>query len=188
MYKTLLVTIVFVAISGIAATSVCISGDETKDVDKDLADDLALMQGTWELDHENKLNGLVANRDLKIIEGNKETVQRFDRATGELKHEHSIEFRLSKSSNVRVFTFYAVGDSPEDGASYVYKVDKKNFFEASGLLQGEDYSNYRARPRVWYWKRVPKHAPDSDALDPTQKAAGRCPTPGPTVPIRSSSP
>ena len=47
------------------------------------------------------------------------------------------------------------------------------------MLQGEDYSNYRARPRVWYWKRVPKHAPDADALSPSRKAAGPviCPTP-----------
>ncbi|MEQ8784986.1 MAG: hypothetical protein RIC55_01750 [Pirellulaceae bacterium] len=121
---------------------------------KDRATDLALLQGTWTMDHGNQGKGPPDTRSIKTIEGNRETVQRFDIATGELKSEHSIEFALSRSGSGRVFTFYPVGGSPEDGASYVYKIENNTLIEVSGLLHGDEYTNFQPRFGVWRWKRV----------------------------------
>ena len=133
------------------------------EVDEDLAADLALLQGSWELLHGNEGKGPPNTRSVKTIEGNTETLRRYGIKSGKLNHEHSVEFKLSKSGAVRVFTFYPVGGSPEHGGSYVYQVDKDNFYDIPGLLHGEQYRNYQSRPRVWHWKRVAEEASGATA-------------------------
>jgi hypothetical protein len=44
--------------------------------------------------------------------------------------------------------------------SYVYKVNQRSFFDIPGLLDGGEYRNYQATPKVWHWKRVAKNDPD----------------------------
>lgn len=125
-----------------------------EEADKDLAADLALLQGSWTMDHGNQGQGPPDTHSVRTIEGNKETLQRFDITTGKLKSEHRVEFALSKSGNARVFTFYPEGESPEDGGSYVYKLDGNSFIEVTGLLHGDAYTNYQPRFGVYRWKRV----------------------------------
>lgn len=122
--------------------------------DKELAADWKLLQGTWELLHGNEGKGRPTIRTLKTIEGNKETLRRFAVDTGKMVHEHSVELKLSKSGSVRVCTFYSVGGSPDNGMSFVYKVDEEHFWDIPGILQGDEYQNYQKEPTVWHWKRV----------------------------------
>lgn len=128
--------------------------ETANETNKELEADLALLQGTWELLHGNEGKGSPNTRSTKTISGNTETLRRFKIATGEMTREHSVEFELSKSGSVHVFTFYAPGGSSENGVSYVYKVDKNNFFDIPGLLHGDQYRNYQKKPQVWHWKRV----------------------------------
>jgi len=125
--------------------------DETKKVDKELEADLKLLQGTWELHHGGRKP---TTRSVKTIVGNKETLQRFNVATGKKTHEHSVEFKLAKSGDVRVMTFYRVGGNPDLGMSYVYKVSEQDFWDIPGLLHGNSYRNYQNSPTIWHWKRV----------------------------------
>lgn len=121
--------------------------------DADLAADLKLIQGTWELQHGNP-NGRPTTRSVKTITGNKETLRRFNAKSGKKTHEHSVEIKLSKSGEVRVCTFYRVGGKPDNGQSFIYRVDKENFYDITGMLQGATYRNYSNSPHVWHWKRV----------------------------------
>lgn len=134
------------------------------DKDADLTADLELIQGSWELQHGNEGKGRPTTRSIKTIEGNKETLRRYNAKTGKKTHEHSMLIKLSKSGEVRVCTFYREGGSPENGASFVYKVDEENYYDVPGLLQGRDYRNYQETPTVWHWKRlaadkIPAEAP-----------------------------
>ena len=140
----------------------------TTDTDKELAADLELLQGSWELLHGNEGKGAPNTRSVKTIEGNTETLRRYNIKTGQLTREHSVEFKLAKSGDVRVLTFYSVGTTPENGLSYVYKVDKDNFFDIPGLLHGDGHRNYQSRPKVWHWKRVV--VKDTDALPPENES------------------
>lgn len=126
--------------------------------DKEIAADWKLLQGSWELLHGNEGKGRPTIRTTKTIEGNKETLRRFAVDTGKMVHEHSVELQLSKSGDVRVCTFYGIGGSPDDGMSFVYKVDEENFWDIPGILQGDDYRNYQKDPTVWHWKRVVEDA------------------------------
>jgi hypothetical protein len=119
-----------------------------------LAEDLKLLQGHWEMLHGNEGKGPPTVRSVKEIRGNRETLRRYNLATGELLREHTVEFALSASGDVRVFTFYGVGGDPKQGLSFVYKIDGDNFYDVPGLLQGGEYRNYQASPTVWRWKRI----------------------------------
>ncbi len=129
--------------------------DETsKTQDEVLAADLKLLQGNWELMQEN-------TRSVKTIEGNKETVRRYDRRTGELRREHTVTFELSQSGDVRVCTFFL--EPGGRGVSFIYKVDNENFYDIPGLLHGDRFQNYQEQPQLWHWKRVA----DKDVKDTT---------------------
>jgi hypothetical protein len=152
--KSKTIAVLVMAFFTTATTSVARADDATNETDKELAADLALLQGTWELLHGNEGKGPPSTRSVKTITGNTETLRRYSIETGMLNHEHSVEFELSQSGDVRVFTFFGLGGSPENGMSYVYKVDKNNFFDIPGLLHGDRYHNYQSQPKVWHWKRV----------------------------------
>jgi hypothetical protein len=124
-----------------------------------LVRDLKLLQGTWEMMHGNEGRGAPTIRSVKEIEDNRETLRRYDARTGELTHEHSVEFTLSRSGAVRVCTFYSVGGDPKEGLSFVYKVDAENFYDIPGLLDGDDYRNYQQSPKFWRWRKVDPTAP-----------------------------
>ena len=93
-------------------------------------------------------------RSVKTYNGHRMDLQRYKIKTGELVHQHSSEFRLSKSGDVRVYTFFRVGGTAKDGNSYVYSVDEYSFWEVPGLLSGTNYRNYVQEPEAFHWKRV----------------------------------
>lgn len=130
--------------------------------DAELARDLELLQGKWEMRHGRDATGKPTILSIRTITDNTETVERFDLRTGEMKHRHTVQFQLSKSGAARVFTFYVVGSTPSRGASAIYKVDKENLWDVPGLLQGDNYRNYQAKPMFWHWKRVAGPNGDSD--------------------------
>ncbi len=138
--------------------------EEPQPIDKGLAADLKLLQGSWELVPGDQDKDLLTIRSVKTIEGNTETLRRYNIETNTLTGEHSVEFKLTKSGNVHVFTFYGVGGTPERGMSYVYKVDEENFWDIPGLLRGDDYQNYLPKPTLWHWKRVVED--DSASMSP----------------------
>ena len=119
-----------------------------------LAEDLKLLQGKWEQLHGNDGAGGPTLYSVKEIAGNRETLRRYDAKTGKKIHEHEVEFILSTSGDVRVFTFYGVGGDPKQGLSFIYKVDAENFYDVPGLLKGDAYRNYQDAPTVWRWKRI----------------------------------
>jgi hypothetical protein len=138
----------------LAACAISARAQEDKPADDVLAHDLELLQGKWELLHGNEGKGEPTIRSIKEIKGNQETLRRYDVKTGKLTREHSVDFTLTRSGDVRVFTFYSVGGDSKQGQSFIYKVDAGNFYDIPGLLQGDDYRNYQETPRVWHWKRV----------------------------------
>lgn len=131
--------------------------------DKDIAADWKLLQGTWELLPENAARRIPAIQTLKTIEGNKETLRRYATDTGKMMHEQSVELQLTKSGSVRVCTFYEVGESPEDGMSFVYKVNARHLWEISGMLQGDEYRNKQKDPAILHWRRVVEGKDEEDA-------------------------
>ena len=113
-----------------------------------LVQDHKLVQGKWELLLSNEGKGAPTLRSVKEIEGSRETLRRYDAKSGKLMREHAVEFILSRSGDVRVFTFYSVGGDPKQGQSFVYKVDGENFYDIPGLLHGVTYRNYQESPTV----------------------------------------
>lgn len=160
-------TIIVVFVVSLLALTLIARAQDDKAVeqapDKDIAADWKLLQGTWELIHGNEGKGRPTVRTLKTIEGNKETLRRYAIDTGKMVHEHSVELQLTKSGSVRVCTFYGVGGSPDDGQSFVYRVDKENFWDIPGVLQGDEYRNYQPEPTVWHWRRVDEEKSKAEA-------------------------
>ena len=115
--------------------------------------DLRLLQGRWELLHGDGA-GKPSIRSVKEIEGNRATLRRYDVMSGKLECEHTEEFTLARTGEVCVFTSYPVGGDPNEGQSFVYKVDGESFYDVPGLLQGVTCRNYLKSPTVWHWKKV----------------------------------
>lgn len=128
--------------------------DTKSSQDDELAADLASLQGTWELVTGKEAKGIATTRSVKTIKGNQETVRRYRLPSGELSSERTVEFTLSRSGGVRVFTFFPVGGLSQDRRSYVYRVDQDDFYDVPGLLSGEQFDNYQVLPKVWHWKRI----------------------------------
>jgi len=128
--------------------------DDKANKDDPLAKDLELLQGKWELMHGDDGQGGATLRSVKEIKGNRETLRRYDAKSGKQTREQSVDFTLAASGTVHVCTFYPVGGDAAKGQSFIYKVDAENFFDVPGLLQGDTFRNYQAKPTVWHWKRV----------------------------------
>ena len=158
------ITLLFatVAVFCLAALMTSLQAQADKAEGDAIAGDFKLIQGKWELFHGNEGKGPPTVRTVKEVNGNRETLRRYIIATDKMFHEHSMEFTLSTSGNVRVFTFYPVGGNPKEGQSYVYKVDAENFYDIPGLLHGDDYRNYQETPTIWHWKRVKEEKRDGD--------------------------
>ncbi len=116
--------------------------------------DLAKLQGTWELIRRVE-NGTV--RSVKVIEGNKTALSRFD-PNGVIYWAHTSEFTIAITGSVRVFTFFNMkvtagphkGSKSEEKNSHIYRVDDDTLVEAHGLLIDEEDEE----PRIVVWKRV----------------------------------
>src|SRR5205814_159749 len=107
MNKAPLVIAIF--LSFVVATTTVVRSDEKKPSstnDKDLAADLKLLQGSWEISFGNDGSGKPTVQMVKTIEGNTETLRVVNVKTGEVRRESVADFKLSKSGGVRVFTFH----------------------------------------------------------------------------------
>jgi len=153
------------SVLGLAAGAALSQADEAKAEDDPLAADLKLLQGKWEMIHGNEGKGAPTIRSVKEIKGNRETLRRYNIKSGKVTSEHSVDFVLSTSGAVRVFTFYPVDGDPKSGASFVYKVDAEHFYDIPGLLQGDAYRNYQPNPTVWHWKKVKEEKEDKEAKE-----------------------
>lgn len=113
--------------------------------------DLELFQGTWELvpDASNSLK----YRSVQTIKGNTSKVRRYDVASGELVREHTASFEMLTEGKVRINRF-RISDSLE--FSYIYKVTKDYYYEATGLLDSEDDRSHTNEPKFYRWKRSKK--------------------------------
>lgn len=149
----------------VAFSGMVIAADESLK-DPDLAADLRLLQGQWELFNRGPGEGPPSIRSVKQIEGNRETLRRYDLDTGKLVQEHTMEFRLSKDGDSRVFTFYPPGKPADEGLSFIYKIDNEAFYDIPGLLNGPKYRNYAPIPKVWVWKRVAEETVEKEIPEP----------------------
>jgi hypothetical protein len=154
MIKALIATAVLATFTSGPLAAVLSAEIAARNDDQDLAAELELLQGSWELRHGNEGKGPPNTRSVKTIEGNTETLRRYSIASGKLSYEHTVEFKLTESGEVRVFTFFPVGGSADNGMSYIYKINKQSFYDIPGLLHGDKYRNYAATPKVWHWKRI----------------------------------
>lgn len=123
-------------------------------------DDLTRLQGAWELRHGNEGKGDPTIRSVKTIIGNRETLRRYAIATGELLSERTVEFRLSQSGPVRVFSFRPVGGESSDEYSYVYILTNDEFYDVTGALHGTEFRDYSRTPAMWRWTRAPGRTAD----------------------------
>jgi hypothetical protein len=162
--------VIAMLMSFVVVTASVVRSDDKKpasDNDKELAADLKLLQGSWEQTFGNDGTGKPTIRLVKTIEGNTETRREYVIKTGEVRNETIADFKLSKSGDVRVFTFHFQGTPDDQQLSYVYSVDKKIFYDVPGLLHGE-YRNYRTPPQIFRWKRIPKK--EAEGLQEKNKA------------------
>jgi len=117
------------------------------------------LQGQWEreLTPEDLKAGL--RRAVKEIKGNKETVT-FYGEDNKLLRRHTVDFKLEKNGDIRVFTYFNMevtdgdgkGNKRNDPVSYVYRVYEDRFFEVTGLLPGQE----QQAVTVFLWKRLKK--------------------------------
>jgi len=119
-----------------------------------VSEDLAKLQGRWEL---TRRVGNRTLRSVKVIEGNKTRLTRFDE-NGASYWAHTSTFKIEIADNVRIFTFFNLevtagpskGRKSKERSSYIYKIVHDNFVEARGLLVGQE----EEEPRIVIWKRV----------------------------------
>jgi hypothetical protein len=121
--------------------------------DRLLKEDLASIQGAWELtvpDDVAKTDG----RIVKHIRGNRDVGSHYT-PDGKLCYEHVAEIELRRSGPVQVH-FYSleVTLGPDKGAksrgSFIYKVMGDTFYEIGGVMIGEE----KVRPYVMTWRRL----------------------------------
>ena len=106
--------------------------------------DLARLQGNWEM--------FLKTEDAQVrvekqIKDQRETVRTFQ--DGKLVHEHSVDFVLEHTGNVRIFRWKngqvtagpRTGQGMVDGA-FVYRLQEGEWTGVHGLLEGE------ARPLI----------------------------------------
>ena len=113
--------------------------------------ELAQLQGQWQL--LLKVNGQEI-RNVKKIEGNHETVMRYDVNTDRLIDKHEATIELSTSGDVNVLTFRSEAASPAPALSYVYKIDGRYLVEITGILTEARYKNNVQTPRLFRWERI----------------------------------
>jgi serine/threonine protein kinase/tetratricopeptide (TPR) repeat protein len=130
--------------------------------------DLDRLQGKWERVSSTESSPFGnAQRAIKEIKGNKETVTFYD-DKGQVVRSHRVSVQLAQTGKVRTFSYtnMEILDGPNKGqktsgrGSYIYVLDGDRFYEANNLLttDGPD------APDLSIWKRVrQKKSPPSDA-------------------------
>ncbi|MEW4490815.1 hypothetical protein AB1L42_22225 [Thalassoglobus sp. JC818] len=121
--------------------------------DKAAADDLAAIQGKW-------VRTVETNRGtfqiLKVHNGNTTTLTITD-SNGRVIEEKKSEFRLERTDNVHIFTFFnnaftagpSKGRSDNAPQSYIYRVTNDSFIEVRGIMIGDN-----SPLSAFTWKRL----------------------------------
>ncbi len=140
------VLVVLPATSGLAW-----QGEKPNDA---IAQDMAKLQGKWEV---TRRVGNRTVRSVKVIEGNKTTLTRFD-PDGAVFWAHTSNFEIAIVGKVRIFTFFNLqvtgghskGRKFPERVSLIYRVDDDTLAHAFGMLVGQE----NEEPRFEVWKRV----------------------------------
>jgi len=123
--------------------------------------DASQLQGTWEQRPEEGAGAAAANtpkqRVVKQIRGDTETVTTYG-PNGQVVHAQTARFRLSRSGDVPVYTFFdrRITAGPEQGRaedaskSFVYRLRGDEFDEVWGLLPGQEQRELMIKR----WKRT----------------------------------
>ncbi len=129
-----------------------------------LAEDLELLQGAWEMVEKTDEEAAPHRTALKEVTGKVERITRFD-AEGNVTWVHTVDFRLDRGPGPsRVFTFSNVkflegrlkGKTSSETTSYLYQVDQENMIEAWGMLTGD-----KDQPvEINRWTRVNEDEPE----------------------------
>jgi len=108
--------------------------------------DLSGLQGTWEQRPEEGAAATTPKqRVVKEVSGNTETVTTYS-PTGQVLHAQTAKFRLGRSGDVPVYTFYdsriTAGPQPASAnaapRTFVYRLRGDEFDEVWGLLPGQE--------------------------------------------------
>ena len=134
--------------------------------DAALQADLLQVQGKWERDV-GPHSGLPYRLAVKDVKGSEEVVTYF-RADGSVWRAHRAQFKLSRTGDVKVFTFSNVQITDGDGkgsrfpgpASYIYLATDRQFKEVVGFLPGQESQ----APSVLAWKRAKEEPAQAIAL------------------------
>jgi len=150
---------VFALLMAVLLTNLVIGPAHAAEARPSSGSELNPLQGQWEreLTPEDLKAGL--RRAVKEIKGNKETVT-FYGEDNKLLRRHTVDFKLEKNGDIRVFTNFnmevTIGDGKgtkrNDPVSYVYRVYEDRFFEVTGLLPGQE----QQAVTVFQWKRLKK--------------------------------
>jgi len=119
-----------------------------------VAQDMAKLQGKWE---RTRRVGNRTVRSVKVIEGNKTTLTRFD-PDGIVYWAHTSNFEIAIVGKVRIFTFFNLevtagaskGRKFPERVSLIYRVDDDTLAHAFGMLIGQENEG----PRFEVWRRV----------------------------------
>jgi hypothetical protein len=119
--------------------------------------DLAKLRGKWVLKDKNERT----RATKEVGDNNQETVTYFD-DEGKVVNAFTVEFKLDRLGNIRVFTFskMKVVDGPNKGKeypgayTYIYTTDGQTFAEAQGILIGQEGTLAQGGPKLNVWKRA----------------------------------
>lgn len=164
--------IVVAALFCVAGAAVLIAADPGRTADRAATEvqDLLEVQGKWEREEPQGSNAPY-QRVVKEVKGNEETVTHY-RADGSVWRAHRAQFKLSRSGDVKVFSFSNVQITDGDGkgsrfpgpSSYIYVTTERQFKEVTGFLPGQEAQ----APSVLVWRRAKVDAPlaAAPAADP----------------------
>jgi hypothetical protein len=118
------------------------SSASASSADRELADDLEAMQGTWTATSRG------ATLELTIDGGQGDVA--FLVAGGNVVRRDNARFVLSRSGATKLLTRYRIGQEPSQGDAVIYTITGDTMVYAEGLLTGVQN---RSEPGMVVWKR-----------------------------------
>jgi hypothetical protein len=126
-------------------------------------DPLQAVQGTW-IRQQRTPEGLV--KVVKVHEGTTTTLTGYD-PHGKAFYQHVSEFSVDTTGKVNTLTFFnrkivkgqGAGSLNKEPSSYIYRIENDRFYEAQGLLAGDEQS---VRVIVWQRQQPAQNPPADD--------------------------
>ncbi|MFK7777572.1 MAG: hypothetical protein QM501_05565 [Gimesia sp.] len=138
----------------ILLTAIIISGTTVYSAEPAPEEDYQILQGKWIRSDQNS-KGSPLRIEQKFT--NKiSTVSIYDR-NGKLLHSHQAKFRLQRTPDTSLFTFFDLevlagpnkGRKQKTPLTYVYRVKDNRFIQVEGILNGD-----KSPPRLLIWWKV----------------------------------